>query len=50
MVSEIEHAARGLVVSVAAAVGFDATVGIVAESLPGVNDQFLMQLAEKGGG
>jgi hypothetical protein len=46
----VEHAARGIVVAGAAAIGFDGTIGVIAQAVPGINDAFLMQLAEKGGG
>jgi hypothetical protein len=48
--SPIFDEARGWVVAAAAAVGFDQSLPLVAQALPGVNDAFLMQLAEKGGG
>lgn len=45
----IDHA-RGLVMATAAALSFDQTVHVIAQTMPGVSDGFLMQLAEKGGG
>jgi len=47
---QVEHVARGMTVAIGAALGFDGTLGLVAQSIPEFNDVFLMQLAEKGGG
>jgi membrane protein implicated in regulation of membrane protease activity len=47
--SGIDHL-RGLVVAGSSAIAFDQSVGLVAQAVPALNDQFLMQLAEKGGG
>lgn len=41
---------RGVTLAVGAAVGFDQSVDLLAQSVPGLNDAYLMQVAEKGGG
>ena len=41
---------RGVVIAVGAGIGVDRSVHVVAQSLPMLNDAYLMQLAEKGGG
>lgn len=41
---------RGLVLALGAAIGVDQGVEVVAQAVPSLNDAFLMQLAEKGGG
>lgn len=41
---------RGLTVAAAAGLGADQSVGILAQAVPGIDNSFLMQLAEKGGG
>jgi hypothetical protein len=46
----IQDALRGTVTSVAAVVGYNGTVGVIAQALPGVSDSIVMQMAEKGGG
>lgn len=50
MVSAVEHSVRGVIVATASAVSFDQALWMVAQALPAVNDDLLMQLAEKGGG
>lgn len=42
--------ARGLVIAGSAAIGFDQSVNVLAQSMPALNDTLLMQIAEKGGG
>jgi hypothetical protein len=44
------HVARASVFSVSAALAVDGGVGVLAQSVPGLSDTYLMQLAEKGGG
>jgi hypothetical protein len=44
------HMTRASVFSVAAALAVDGSVGVLAQSVPGIGDAYLMQLAEKGGG
>lgn len=41
---------RGLVVAGSAALGVDQSLMVIAQTLPSLNDAYLMQLAEKGGG
>lgn len=41
---------RGFVVAGSAAIGVDQSIHLLAQSLPALNDAFLMQVAEKGGG
>jgi len=41
---------RGMTVSVAAAIGADQSIGVLAQAVPGLDNNFLMQIAEKGGG
>jgi hypothetical protein len=41
---------RGATVAAAAAVGFDQSISVLAQAVPGLDNSFLMQVAEKGGG
>lgn len=41
---------KGFVIASAAGLGVDRSLNVLAQSVPGVTDGFLMQLAEKGGG
>lgn len=41
---------RGLVMATAAGLSVDQGLHVVAQTIPGLTDGFLMQLAEKGGG
>lgn len=50
MVQAIEHSARGTVMAIGAALGVNGSIGVLAQSLPSLNDAYLMQVAEKGGG
>lgn len=42
--------ARGAVIAVGAALGFDQSLAVIAQTVPAMSDAYLMQLAEKGGG
>jgi len=41
---------RGLTVAAAAGIGFDQSITVLAQAVPGLDNNFLMQVAEKGGG
>jgi hypothetical protein len=41
---------KGVAIAVGAGLGFDQSVHVLAQTVPSLNDAFVMQLAEKGGG
>lgn len=41
---------RGMVIAMAAGLGTDQSISLIAQAVPGIDNTFLMQLAEKGGG
>lgn len=45
-----DHVVRPAVMAGGSALGFTGTVGVFAQTLPGLNDSLFMQLIEKGGG